>query len=312
MSALDLFKALADPVRLRTLRMLGRAELSVAELVDALGIPQSTVSRHLRPLRQAELVDTRRDGTSVFYRRGKIFADPEFARMLERQLTGVSGEAQDAAAVHKVLDERRRRSREFFDQVAGEYGRFTDPGGGWEAAAQALASGYIGRRVVDVGCGEGALTMMLGRFAREVVAVDLSPEMLRVIEEKARQEGLADIVRTVEGDMEEMPLPSGFADAVFLSQALHHASRPERAVAECARILRAGGLLIVLDLVRHQQEWVRDQWADLWMGFEVEEIDRWLSERGMERVVIRRLDGAAPELGVLMAVGRKAADGVGN
>jgi len=301
----ELFKALADDVRLRMLRILGEAELSVAELVQVLGLPQSTVSRHLKPLRECGLAETRRDGTSVLYRRGAVFGDPAMAAAINAQLASMRGLEADKAVVESVLERRRSRSREFFEQVAGHYGQYTDPGGAWAALAASLASGFAGCRVVDVGAGEGALSLLLAPFARSVTALDASPRMLRVIEERAAAAGFPGRVHTVEGDMEDLPLPDGSADAVFLSQCLHHAARPGRAVQEAARVLDAGGRLIVLDLEKHQHEWVREQWADQWLGFQAAELEEWMRQAGLGAVVSRPIRGPADDLGILLSVAVK-------
>jgi len=126
---LDLFKALADENRLRLIRALQGAELSVAELVQVLGLPQSTVSRHLKPLREVALVEARREGTSVYYRVGLALSDSALARMLEANLGAVPMAAEDRVSVRRVLDLRRRQSRAFFDEIAGRYDRLTEPGG---------------------------------------------------------------------------------------------------------------------------------------------------------------------------------------
>ncbi len=304
-TALDMYKALGDEVRLRIVRALGVAELSVAELVTVLDSPQSTVSRHLKPLRDTMLVEARREGTTVYYRRGAKFEDRDFSRVLDAQIEELPGSARDQAMIRQIMDLRRKRSREFFDRMAGCYHQLTEPGGGWPVLAAALAAGFSGRQVVDVGAGEGWLTITLARFAREVVAVDYSPEMLRVIEERASDEKLADRIRTVEGDLEHLPLDNDGYDAVFLSQSLHHASLPQRAVAEAARVLRTQGCLIVLDLVRHQQEWVRDQLADQWLGFEEHEVMAWMHQTGLTPSHAHVLQGAAPELSILLMTGRK-------
>ncbi len=309
---LDLFRALADDVRLRLLNAVLMAELSVAELVDVLRLPQSTVSRHLKPLREAGLVETRREGTSVYYRRGNALEDRELAAMLERRLGDLTSAKRDATAVRKVLDARRKRSREFFEKVAGRYGELTQPGGGWSALATGLAAGFIGKRVMDLGCGEGALALLVARFAEKVVAVDQSAAMLHHVRTRAAELGVADRVEAVESDFERIPLQKESFDAVFLSQSLHHAARPAHAICEAARMLRPSGVLILLDLARHEQDWVRTEWGDQWLGFEEQEIDAWMRAAGLEILQIERLspvDAAHPsDVVVLFAVGRKKTD----
>lgn len=301
---IDVFKALADDVRLRLVRALMKAELSVAELVSVLGLPQSSVSRHLKPLRDAGLVETRREGTSIYYRKGPALAGTALEHVLEKEFDRLPSMREDAAAVKKVLELRRARSREFFEKIAGKYGDLTQPGGGWPALAAGLAAGFAGQDVVDLGAGEGDLAMLLARFAGSVVAVDQSPAMLKQVKERAAAAGLTS-VNVCEADLESLPLADASADAVILSQALHHAAQPALAISEAARILRPGGRMVVLDLFRHDQDWVREQWADQWLGFEEGELRTWLSSAGLRDVRLDRLPAASPEFSVLLASAKK-------
>ena len=303
--SLQLMKALSDSVRLRIVRAVSQAELSVAELVSVLGVPQSTTSRHLKPLRDTGLVETRRNGTSIYYRRGPAFSDAVLARFVDEQLQRIQCATEDRASVRRVLDLRKQKSRDFFDRIAGSYSSLTEPGGGWPALAGALAAGFACREVADLGAGEGVLTLMLARYAARVTAVDTSPQMLRHLATRAEDAGVANRVRVAEGDLEALPLPDGCMDAAFLSQALHHAARPGQAVSEAARILKPGGLLILLDLAKHDQEWVREQWADQWLGFDEEEVSGWFRDAGLKELHVERLSGSMSDLAVLTVVGKK-------
>jgi ArsR family transcriptional regulator len=130
--------------------------------------------------------------------------------------------------------------------------------------------------------------------------------MLRALRTGAEQLGVAERVRIAEGSIEALPLPDGCVDAAFLSQALHHAAHPPAALAEAGRIVRPGGVVVVLDLVRHEQEWVREQWADQWLGFAMDDVEGWMGAAGLDPVAGGgRLSGSTPELSVLLAVGRK-------
>lgn len=309
--SLNLFKALSDECRLRILRAVSMAELSVAELVRILGLPQSTVSRHLKPLRDTGLLESRRNGTSVFYHRGPAFAGDELAGLLERTLSSLSGGQEDRSSVRLILDQRTARNRDFFDELAGRYGSLTEPGGGWPAVASALAAGFSGLTVADVGSGEGALSLLLARFCRKVVAVDLSPRMLGALRDSAEKAGLSDSIQAREGDVENLPLADAAVDAVFLSQVLHHAARPGEAVREAARALRPDGRLIILDLAAHEQEWVREQYADLWLGFDADQLAEHVAAAGLTLESTGRLPGATPELPVLMITALKRSEGGG-
>ncbi len=302
---LDIFKALADEGRLRILRSVDQAELSVAELVQALEMPQSTVSRHLKPMREAGLVASRRDGTSVYYNRGELFRDASFAKILSERLKDIPVANRDASEVERVLDLRRRKSREFFDEIAGRYGSLTEPGGGWQALAAGLAAGFAGQRVADLGCGEGALALLLGRFADQVVAFDQSEKMLKLVSERAAEQNVLDKLNLRVGNLESLDLADEAFDAVFLSQALHHTSHPEDVLRLASEGLRVGGKLIILDLVRHEHEWAREEWADQWLGFDPLEIREWLKRAGIKPQVIDSLPGSIPDLSVLIVVGTK-------
>ena len=302
---LDIFKALADEGRLRILRAVEIAELSVAEIVTALTMPQSSVSRHLKPLRDSGLLETRREGTSVYYRRGPVFQDAAFAQLLDEKLAELRGASRDRAAVDKILDQRRKESIKFFDEIAGRYGSLTEPAGGWRGLAAALAAGFAGKTVADIGCGEGDLTLLLARFAKRVTAIDLSAQMLRVVQERSAEAGVAGRVAVEKGDLEKLPLKANSEDAVFVSQVLHHATRPGQALKEAARILKPGGQMVLLDLSRHDQEWVRDEWADQWLGFDEKELKGWLKEAGLTVKIFQTLDGPEPAFAVLMVVAEK-------
>jgi ArsR family transcriptional regulator len=302
---LDIFKALADEGRLRILRSIDQAELSVAELVQALEMPQSTVSRHLKPMREAGLVSSRRDGTSVYYNRGELFRDAAFAQILNERLKEISVANRDAAAVERVLDLRRRKSREFFDEIAGRYGTLTEPGGGWQALAAGLAAGFAGKTVADLGCGEGALALLLARFAKQVVAFDQSENMLKLVAEHAAEQNVLDRLDLRVGNLESLDLSGEDFDAVFISQSLHHTSNPEEVLCAVSEGLKTGGQLVILDLVRHEHEWTREEWADQWLGFDPIEIREWLEKADIAAEIVDSLPGSTPDLSVLIVVGTK-------
>jgi ArsR family transcriptional regulator len=256
-------------------------------------------------LRDSGLLDTRREGTSVYYRRGPVFQDQTFSLLMSEKLAELRGASRDRAAVDRAIELRRKESSRFFDEIAGRYGSLTQPGGGWQALATALAAGFAGQTVADIGCGEGDLTLLLARFAKRVAAVDLSAQMLRVVQERSAEAGVARRVTVGRGDLEKLPLESNSMDAAFVSQVLHHAARPEKALAEAARILKTGGRLILLDLAQHDQEWVRTEWADQWLGFDERELRGWLATTGFKMEIFQTLEGPTPAFSVVMIVATK-------
>ena len=160
-------------------------------------------------------------------------------------------------------------------------------------------------RYVDLGIGDGLLTLMLAEVAESVTAVDLSPEMLAQLERRAEERGL-DNVETIEGEIEALPLPDGRFDVAVLSQALHHAEKPIAALREAHRVLRADGTLLVIDLVAHAEDWVREKLQHLHMGFTEHELEALFAEAGFDDVRVERAarDPHPPHFLTLIATGR--------
>jgi SAM-dependent methyltransferase len=181
----------------------------------------------------------------------------------------------------------RRLRKENFDEHADPEaaGRQLVPGRSWAAWARALAHLLPPLTVADIGCGEGYLTVEAAKFARRVIAIDRSPAVLERGRELARRRRIRNIAWK-RGDLEALPLEDGAVDVALLSQALHHAADPARAVAEAARVLVPGGRVIVLDLRRHDEQWVRDTLGDRWLGFEDGELADLLKGAGLQDVKV--------------------------
>lgn len=278
--SLKLFRIIADETRLKILMILERAEFTVSELVRVLGIHQSNTSRHLQQLREGNLVDDRREGALVYYRWSEAL---RASKDLQAMFEAAWGEIPDREAVEghleALLAQRRNQTQQFFDSVAGRYSKLAEPGGGAEALLRAFGSLLSFGHAVDIGSGEGDVSLFLARGCKKVTAIDLNQKMLDVLRERFIREGFAGIdVR--QGDMENLPLEDGCADLAVLSQVLHHAALPAKALAEMLRILKPGAKYILLDLLAHDQDWVRERLGDHWLGFEPPRIAGWLSELG--------------------------------
>jgi len=298
-------KVLGDPTRIRILRLLAKEELAVAELQEMLAAGQSTVSSHLAQLRQAGLVEDRKAGKSVRYslRRG---APKTLLKAVEEAAQELDEVRRDEEALAVVLEKRREKTRAFFDELAGKFGRHYLPGRSWKAMAEALLALLPPVVAADLGAGEGAVAFLLARRAKKVYAVDSSPQMVEYGRRLAAERG----VRNVEyrlGDLESLPLKEASVDAAFLSQSLHHAQHPQRALAEAFRILRKDGRVVILDLARHHHEEARELYADEWLGFTEAEMRRFLREAGfreIETAVVHR-EEQAPHFETLFATGLK-------
>lgn len=298
-------RLLGDDVRLRLLRLLAREQLNVKELTAILGIAQSGVSRHLGLLRKSGVVEERREGGYAFYSlrpQGDETLRTLWAA-LEPQLTAEPSDPElraDDARLHEVL---RLRKEDFLAHGSGS-GQLV-PGRSWAAWSRALGHLLPPVVVVDAGCGEGYLTAEAAAWADRVIAVDRSKDMLRRARQLARKRGIDNITWKV-GEIEQLPLESDSADVVLLSQALHHAADPSRAVAEAARVVRPGGRLLVLDLRAHDQEWVKSRLGDQWLGFSDDRLESLLAGAGLAEVRVgvgARLKG--DPFTVLVASGRK-------
>lgn len=304
----DLFRLLGDEARLRLLRVLsGRhGRLNVSELTAVLGIAQSGVSRHLRLLKEAGLVVEERGGGFSFYRLSPALLDGGFNGLwatLKAQFAASANTAVARGDDARLLEVIRLR-KENFEVHGTDRAQFV-PGRSWAAWSRALGLLLPAVDVADLACGEGYLSVEAARWARRVIGVDRSPEVLKRAKALADRRGIRNITWK-RGEIEKLPLENESVEIALLSQALHHASDPAKAVTEAVRILRPGGQLLALDLREHDQAWVRDRVGDRWLGFKDEELRRMLQAAGLTEVTVRvgaRLTG--DPFTVLVATGTK-------
>jgi ArsR family transcriptional regulator len=304
----DILKALSDPTRLRLLALLQREELSVAELQEILGMAQSRISSQLALLRQAGLVSDRREGKKAFYSLRPSLA-PRALALLRSAVDSVAELAvltEDRANLDRILQKRRRVSEEYFNLIAGRLGKNYCPGRSWEAIGHLALHLVPAIRVADLGAGEGLLSQLLARRAARVWCIDNSPRMVEVGTRLAKKNALANLTYKL-GDIEQVPLPARSVDLAILSQALHHAQHPQRAVDEAWRILKPGGQLLILDLAEHTFEKARELYADIWLGFKEITLHGFLKKAGFAKVevaVVAR-EPREPHFETLLATGVK-------
>ena len=283
-----LFRLLGDEARLRLLRVLAQDRFNVTELTGVLGLAQSGVSRHLGLLKDAGLVAEERDGAYTYYRLApgvKANGLGPLWPLLEAQFAS----AQHTPAVRADearLQEVLRVRRENFDQHAGpdtRDGRQLVPGRSWAAWSRALAHLLPPVEVVDIGCGEGYLTIEVARWAKRVIAVDRSATVLARAKALAGRRRAGNITFR-RGELERLPLDDRSVDVALLCQALHHAGEPAHAITEAVRVLRPGGRAIVLDLRAHEESWVRDKLGDRHLGFTDDQLQALLRDAGLREV----------------------------
>ncbi len=310
-SILKSLKLLADASRMRIALLLEQEELSVAELQEILGMGQSTISTHLAQLKQAGIVEDRRNGKNILYRLRT--SDGSERRLFEqlmdilRQASAQAPEAnKDLEALRLIRLKRRDRMRAYFDAMAGKFGRHYVPGRSWKGLSEMLFALLPPLIIADLGAGEGTVAQLLARRAKEVIAVDNSEKMVEFGSELARKHGFRNMCYR-KGDLEALPIGDREADVALFSQSLHHAQHPERALREAFRILKPGGRVVVLDLVKHGFEEARELYADLWLGFTEVEMRRLLRKAGFEHISTSAVhrEAKAPYLETLLAVGDK-------
>ena len=281
-SASALYRLLGDEARLRLLRVLSRERLNVTELTGVLGLAQSGVSRHLGLLKDAGLVREERDGGFSYYRVAPALDAGPLADVLRGQFAESTSDAAvraDDARLQEVL----RLRKENFDAHAGpdtRDARQLVPGRSWAAWSRALGLLMPRLTVADLGCGEGYLTMEAARWAARVIAVDRSDAVLKRARELARRRRVSNVIWK-KGELERLPVKDRAVDVAMLSQALHHAHDPARAVAEAVRVTAPGGRVLVLDLRAHDEDWVRAKLGDRRLGFADDELAQLMTAGGL-------------------------------
>lgn len=301
-----LLKALGDETRMRILNLLSQEELSGTDLMEILNLGQSRVSTHLALLKEVGVVTDRRAGRRSFY---SIAAGPAATFWQEVQAANESTpEFQtDLSGLEALRERRKADSRAYFDRIAASFGDQLLPGRTWEGLCRAILQLSPPLRYADLGIGDGMLTLMLAEVARSVTAVDVSPEMLAQLANRAKKKGI-DNIELVEGEIEDLPLPDESHDVVVASQALHHAAKPAACLAEARRILVSGGRLLVIDLLAHNEEWVRDRLQHRHLGFTETELRDLLEEAGFEKARVFRAarDPQPPHFMTLVATAMRA------
>jgi ArsR family transcriptional regulator len=289
MQAPALLRLLGDETRLRLLRLLAREALNVSELTAVLGVAQSGVSRHLGLLRDAGLVVEKRAGTFAWYslapeiEAGTDGRDGLWAWLREEFARKTAETRADDARLEEV---RRLRKENFSHHGAGDERRQLVPGRSWAAFARALGLLMPPLGVADLGCGEGYLTIEAARWARRVIAVDQSREVLDRARAMAKRRRVSNVTWK-RGRLEKLPLAGESVDLALLSQALHHVEEPAAALAEAWRVLRPGGRVVILDLREHHEAWVSQKLGDRWLGFSDRALADLLAAAGFSDVVVR-------------------------
>lgn len=302
-NASRLLKALGDDTRLRILNLLRQEELSGTDLMEILNMGQSRVSTQLSLLKEVGLVKDRRAGRRNFY---SVQMGPQ-SDLLEQVLEEARESPEfdaDRLGFEALAERRRGETRAYFDRVAAAFGEQILPGRTWEGLCRAMLHLAPRAKYVDLGIGDGLLTMMLAEIAEEVTAVDLSSEMLVQLEQRASAKGIKNIV-PVEASIDSLPMEDAVFDVAVFSQALHHSETPLQALREAHRVLVPGGQLLVLDLLIHTEDWVKDKLKHRRLGFGESELLALIERAGFRDVTVQRAarDPHPPHFMTLVAKG---------
>ncbi|WP_040758440.1 ArsR/SmtB family transcription factor [Woodsholea maritima] len=309
-------RALAEPTRLKVVTLLSHGELTVSEIMQVLGQSQPRVSRHLKMLTDAGLAERLPEGAWVFYRleRSGVSAklaelinsvsqaeDPDLSRALER--------------LEAVKSERAAAAAGYFEHVAKDWERIRAlhfPEAQVEAAMRATVEDRRFKFHLDVGTGTGRMLEVFAAAAEDGMGVDFSHNMLNIARSNIAKAGLTDrFVR--QGDATALPLDNQSADLITIHQVMHYLDEPSRALAECARVLKPGGMIVIADFAPHKLEFLREEHHHRRLGFHAEEVAGWLKNAGLEPKPITALapgteDGRLTVL-IWTAVKIKADDG---
>lgn len=276
---LDQLKALSDETRVRIVTILRHYELTVNELVGVLDMGQSRISRHLKILSDSKLVTSRREGLFVYYTYTKN-EDSSIIEDLGRRLDEET-QTEDLDSCEKELVKRKEKTREFFDEIAHNWGELKkEILGDFDLieVVKEVISRYDCHTIADLGCGNGDLAFELADICEHLIGVDYSLQMLEAA--KSRFGGRRHVPDFRIGDIEHLPMSDGEADCAIMNLVLHHMPKPAYAVREVSRVLGEEGIFLLLEFDVHSNSMLCSRLGDRWAGFSKDELDQWISDAG--------------------------------
>jgi len=286
-STLKALRALSSPPRLRLICLLLKSELSVRELTDITGMRQSGISMHLSQLQEAELVESSRDGKNAYYSVVKG-QNSDNCNLIDLAVAGASElieHESDLRNLKRILELRENQDLVYFNHMAGRFDSVYGPGRSWQAFGQLLLRLIPEIVVADLGSGEGLLGELLARKCKQVIAVDNSDQIVKFGKAKAKKNGLTNL-EFRQGDLQSPPIDDNSVDLAILSQALHHAEAPVVAIEQSFRIIKPGGKIMILDLMKHKFDKAKELFGDRWLGFDEGELYQWLESAGFREIEV--------------------------
>ena len=310
-SILKWLKLLSDPTRIRILRILRREKLTVAEIQSVLGMGQSRISSQLSKLKSSGLLTDERSGKHVYYQ--LIAPSSEDSNVMESLFEVLESAANeinecklDDKALRLQIEKRSNRARIYFDELAGNFGEKYVPGRTWKSIAEMLFQMINPGVVADLGAGEGTLSQLIAQKAEKVISVDHSEKMVEFGSKIIKENGFNNIEYRL-GDIQSPPIDDNQIELAIFSQTLHHVNDPQKAINESYRILSPRGKVVILDLLKHDQEEARTLYADQWLGFKEIELIEFLEIAGFKSIdtMIVDKEKRPPYFETIMAIASK-------
>lgn len=316
---ITILKASGEPSRLRILAILRRHELTVSELVHVLGQSQPRVSRHLRVLSDAGLLARQSEGTSTYYRLDHDGVHATLVRQILDAATEQTDDelARDAGRLREIRERRARAAADYFQHIATDWDRVRNlhvPDEAIEAALAELVDTEGPDDLLDLGTGTGRILELAGPHVRRGIGVDSSRDMLAVARDKLERGGLSHChVRL--GDIHNLDVAAGAVDMAVMHHVLHFLDDPHRAIAEAARTVRPGGLLVIVDFAPHSLDVLREDFNHVRLGYDTAEIEDWCRAAGLDQLTTRHFvppehdtGDSSETLTVTMWTARRVAD----
>jgi len=291
---LSALRATADPSRLRLLALCAESDLSVSELVSIMGQSQPRVSRHLKVLTEAGLLERAREGNWVFYRLIRDGFGADFAAGLSALLPENDGVlAGDLQRLAEVRRERERAALDYFSRNAETWDKLRSlhvDDAEVERVLLDLMPSRGAHSLLDIGTGTGRMLELFGPRVDYAEGIDRSHDMLAVARANLQQSGL-DNCTVRQADIYQLPFPDGSFDAVTANQVLHYLDLPAQAIDEAARVLKPGGWMLIVDFAPHELDSLREEHAHRRLGFASDEVKKWLDKSGLRCTVVEHLSG---------------------